>query len=117
MTLNGPAAWSLPTGGGGGGGTGGGPLEGTTRDAKLERLSSLDSGFLALETPATPMHIGSLVYLDPAAWRDAKGHIRLEAFRALVSERLGLAPRFRPRPVVAPLNLGRPVWLDDPHFD
>jgi len=85
--------------------------------AKLDRLSSLDAGFLSLESPTTPMHIGSITYLDPAALRDENGRIRLDEIRALVNERLTLMPRFRQRPIVAAFNLGRPVWVDDIDFD
>ncbi|HET9093292.1 MAG TPA: wax ester/triacylglycerol synthase domain-containing protein, partial [Acidimicrobiales bacterium] len=83
----------------------------------LERTTSLDAGFLTLEGPATPMHIGSLTYLEAAPLRDRQGRIRLGDLRRLVEERLSLAPRFRQRPVPGPLGLGRPIWVDDPHFE
>ena len=87
------------------------------RLAGIERLSSLDSGFLALETPTTPMHMGSVTYLEPDRLRDRHGRIRLGELRRLVDDRLSVAPHFRQRPVAAPLGLGRPVWVDDPDFD
>jgi diacylglycerol O-acyltransferase / wax synthase len=87
------------------------------RLAGLDRMSALDAAFLALESPATPMHIGSLTYLDPGPLRDADGRVRLDALRSLVDRRLALAPRFRQRPLEAPLGLGRPVWAGDPDFD
>ncbi len=83
----------------------------------LERTTSLDAGFLALEGPATPMHIGSLTYLEAGPLHDRQGRIRLGDLRRLVEERLSLAPRFRQRPVTGPLGLGRPLWVDDPHFE
>lgn len=87
------------------------------RLAGLDRLGSLDTGFLVLESPTTPMHIGSLTYLEGGPLRDQDGHIRLSELRRLVDERLALAPRFRQRPVWAPGSVGRPVWADDPDFD
>ena len=86
------------------------------RLAKLERTSSLDAGFLTLESPTTPMHIGSLSYLEPGPLRDENGRVRLGELRRLLDERLALAPRFRQRPVTGPFGLGRPVWMEDPHF-
>ncbi|MGO8877062.1 MAG: wax ester/triacylglycerol synthase family O-acyltransferase [Acidimicrobiales bacterium] len=87
------------------------------RFAHLQRMTSLDAAFLDLETPTTPMHIGSVAYLDPGPLRDRSGRVRLNELRRLVNDRLSLAPRFRQRPVSAPFGLGRPVWVDDPEFD
>lgn len=87
------------------------------RLARLDRLGALDAAFLALEGADTPMHIGSLTYLEPGPLRDPAGRIRLEDLRALVGARLALVRRFGQRPVTAPLGFGRPVWADDPDFD
>lgn len=87
------------------------------RLARLERLSAVDTAFLDLESPTTPMHIGSVAYLEPGHLRDRRGRIRLEELRRIAGDRLWLAPRFRQRPVSAPFGLGRPVWVDDPDFD
>lgn len=87
------------------------------RLAHIDRLSSLDAGFLALEGADTPMHMGSLSYLEPERLRDRHGRIRLGELRKLVARRLAPAPRFRERPTAGPLGLGRPVWLEDPDFD
>lgn len=87
------------------------------RFAHLQRMTSLDSAFLDLETPTTPMHIGSVAYLEPGPLRDRNGRVRLNELRRLVDDRLSLAPRFRQRPVPAPFGLGRPVWVEDPEFD
>jgi diacylglycerol O-acyltransferase len=87
------------------------------RLAGLDRMSALDAAFLALESPDTPMHIGSLTYLEPGPLRDDAGRIRLEELRSLVARRLSVVPRFRQLPLEAPLRFGRPVWADDPDFD
>lgn len=81
-----------------------------------ERLHALDVGFLALESPTTPMHFASVAYLDGEPLRDATGRVRLDDLRRLVEERLAVAPRFRQRPRPGPLGVGRPVWDDDPDF-
>ena len=40
-----------------------------------------------------------------------------DELRALVESRLHLVPRFRQRLADVPLDQGRPVWVDDPHFN
>ena len=62
------------------------------RFAHLQRMTSLDAAFLDLETPTTPMHIGSVAYLDPGPLRDRSGRVRLNELRRLVNDRLSLAP-------------------------
>ncbi len=82
-----------------------------------DRLSSLDASFLHLESLATPMHVGSLAIFDGAPFFDASGRFRLAEARALVGSRLHLIPRFRRRLMTVPMDQGRPIWVDDPHFD
>lgn len=75
----------------------------------MDRLSPLDASFLHIEDDANLMHIGSVgVFEGPApAYAD---------FAAMVAGKLPLVPRYRQRVQFVPLNLGRPVWADDPHF-
>src|SRR5215218_8119666 len=40
-----------------------------------------------------------------------------EEFRDHISSRLHLVPRFRQKLRFVPLGQGRPVWVDDPHFN
>jgi WS/DGAT/MGAT family acyltransferase len=82
-----------------------------------DRLSGLDASFLALERVETPMHIGSLAVLEGAPFFDDDGRFRIADVRHLVASRLHLIPRFRKRPMSVPLDLGRPIWVDDPRFD
>jgi diacylglycerol O-acyltransferase / wax synthase len=75
----------------------------------MDRLSPLDASFLHIEDEVNLMHIGSVGIFegpppDPAA------------FAAMVAGKLPLVPRYRQRVREVPLNLGRPVWADDPHF-
>ena len=79
-----------------------------------QRLRGIDAAFLAIESPAMPMHIGALALLDPAT---APGGWSLEALRAHAASRLHLAPVFRQRVVEIPFGLHHPIWLDDPDFD
>lgn len=75
----------------------------------MQQLSGLDSSFLYLETPNTPMHVGGLnVY---------EGSLSFDEFKQFLSERLHLAPRLLQRLVTVPMGLGNPSWIDDPDFD
>jgi diacylglycerol O-acyltransferase / wax synthase len=75
----------------------------------LDRLTSIDAGFLHQEDGGAHMHIGGLgVFEGPAP----SG----EEFRTHLESRLSLVPRYRQRIVEMPLGTGRPLWADDPAF-
>jgi len=75
----------------------------------MQPLSGLDSSFLYLETPSSPMHVGSLnVY---------EGSLSFEEFKEFLSQRLHLAPRLLQKLLTVPMGLGNPYWVDDPDFD
>jgi WS/DGAT/MGAT family acyltransferase len=82
-----------------------------------DRLSALDASFLHLESPETPMHVGSLAIFEGAPFFDGSGRFRLAEVRALVASRLHLIPRFRTRLMSVPMEQGRPIWVDDDRFD
>jgi WS/DGAT/MGAT family acyltransferase len=81
----------------------------------MQQLTSLDAQFLHVESPTTVGHVGSLVLLDPST--APGGRWDLEAVRAVFEPRMHLAPPLRRRLVEVPLGLGRPYWIEDPHFD
>ena len=74
----------------------------------MDTLSGLDASFLYLETPETPMHIGSfsLYELPP----DFQGSLH-KAIRAHIAGRMHLAPIFSRRLGFMPLDLGHPAWI------
>ncbi|WP_249933241.1 wax ester/triacylglycerol synthase family O-acyltransferase [Blastococcus sp. CCUG 61487] len=72
-------------------------------------MSALDSGFYFAESENTPMHVGSVAVFDGPA--PSYGDV----VRLLLSK-LPLVPRYRQRVREVPLQLGRPMWVDDPHF-
>jgi WS/DGAT/MGAT family acyltransferase len=74
------------------------------------RLSALDASFLHLETGGAHMHVAAVMIFegDPPAYGELT-----EALRA----RMHLVPRYRQRLAAVPLGQGRPVWVDDPHFN
>ncbi|MGB8652552.1 MAG: wax ester/triacylglycerol synthase family O-acyltransferase [Mycobacteriales bacterium] len=77
--------------------------------AHLDRLTSVDAGFLHLEEDGAHMHIGAVgVFPGPAP--------SIEAFRAHIDARLPLLPRYRQRVQEMPLGTGRPVWVEDASF-
>ncbi|MDQ6779078.1 MAG: wax ester/triacylglycerol synthase family O-acyltransferase [Actinomycetota bacterium] len=78
--------------------------------ANQDRLSGLDSSFLHLEHDSAHMHVGACtIFEGPAPEHD-------ELIEAIVS-RLHLVPRYRQRLAYVPFEQGRPVWVDDPHFN
>lgn len=81
----------------------------------MHQLTSLDAQFLNVESPTTVGHVGSLILVDPSTAPD--GRWDLETVRQVLEPRLHLAAPLRQRLVHVPLGLGRPFWVDDPHFD
>ena len=75
-----------------------------------DRLSALDATFLELEDQGAHMHVASVMVFegDTPTYDEL-----LEA----IEERLHLVPRYRQRLAHVPFNQGRPVWVDDPHFN
>lgn len=75
----------------------------------LDRLSSVDAGFLHMEEGGAHMHIGALGIFEgppPSA----------AAFRAHIDARLPKLPRYRQKLQLMPLGTGRPLWVEDPSF-
>ena len=75
-----------------------------------DRLSAVDASFLHQEREASHMHVGALVILEgpPPGRQDFVDHI---------GSRLHLVPRYRQKLSFPPLELGRPLWIDDPRFN
>lgn len=75
----------------------------------FERLTPLDASFLHIEDGVTPMHIGSVSIMEGPP-------PRFEDLRDMVASKLPLVRRYRQTVKRVPLDLGRPVWVDDPYF-
>jgi WS/DGAT/MGAT family acyltransferase len=72
-------------------------------------MSVTDAGFFFAEGENTPMHVGSVsVFEGPAPGYG-------DLVRLLLGK-LPQVPRYRQRVRTVPLNLGRPLWVDDEHF-
>ncbi len=76
----------------------------------MQTMSPLDASFLHVEDGVTHMHIGSVgIFEGPAP---GPGEVK-----AAIAARLPLVPRYRQKVRFVPLALGRPAWVDDPHFN
>ncbi|HVF53089.1 MAG TPA: wax ester/triacylglycerol synthase family O-acyltransferase [Actinomycetota bacterium] len=75
-----------------------------------QRLAVLDELFLHLEGPNTHMHVGGAAIFEgpPPDYEEVLDMVR---------ERLHMVPRFRQKLATVPFGLGRPVWVDDTHFN
>ena len=81
----------------------------------LTQLSPQDASFVFLESPTTPMHIGSLAIYDTS---DApNGELRTEDFTRMFEERMHLNPFGRRRLVSVPMDADYPYWIEDRNFD
>lgn len=81
----------------------------------MQQLSAMDASFVYLETPATPMHIGSVGIYDPST--APGGFVRFKDILQFIESRLGGARAFRQRMVRVPFDLDHPYWIEDPDFD
>ena len=81
----------------------------------MEQLSGQDASFVYLETPTTPMHIGSVGIYDPST--APGGFVRFKDILAHIESRLDKARSFRQKLVRVPFALDHPYWIDDPDFD
>ncbi|SRR5580765_1432623 len=80
----------------------------------MQRLTGLDSAFLALETPRSTGHVAGLSILDPST---APEPLDLARLTEVIAERLPLVPVMRRRLHHVPLGLDQPYWVDDENFD
>jgi diacylglycerol O-acyltransferase / wax synthase len=75
-----------------------------------DRLTALDATFLHLERSGAHMHVAGILVFEG----DVPAYDELvEAIEA----RMHLVPRYRQKLAHVPLGQGRPVWVDDPHFN
>jgi diacylglycerol O-acyltransferase len=76
----------------------------------FDRMSPLDSSFLHIEDGVTHMHIGSVSIMEgpPPPYRKVYD---------MIAGKLSLVPRYRQVVQRVPLDLGRPVWVNDPYFN
>ncbi len=78
--------------------------------SRPDRLGMQDASFLYIENESSHMHIASVAIFDgPPPHADE--------VEAMISSKLHHVPRYRQVVRFVPLDLGSPVWCDDPHFN
>lgn len=76
----------------------------------MNHLSSTDASFLHLETPETPMHVGSLMLCElPSAYCGDY----FEDVKSLLARRMHLCALLHRKLAQMPFELAGPVWVDD----
>lgn len=78
--------------------------------ANIERASSADLAFLAMDTGKVPQQFAVILILEGSA------DFGLSQLRQLISDRIRAMPRLRQRLIKVPFGCGRPVWVDDHDF-
>jgi len=75
-----------------------------------DRLSAVDASFLAQEGRSSHMHVGAVLLFEgpPPAHAELVAH---------VESRLHLVPRYRQKLAFPRLEMGRPLWIDDPRLN
>lgn len=80
----------------------------------MNSLSGVDGAFLHLETPQTPMHVGSLHLFDVPAGHARDFHARI---KRQMRARMHLAPVLTRKLAPMPLQFANPVWVEDDAVD
>lgn len=80
----------------------------------MRKLSAQDAMFLYSETPATPMHVGSVQYLEV---REDRRDRFFDDFRTMLLERIHLVPYLTSRLEHTPMDIDHPVWVRHAAFD
>jgi WS/DGAT/MGAT family acyltransferase len=73
-------------------------------------MTPLDASFLHIEDGVSHMHIASVAIFEGP-------EPPFDAFVDRLRGKLPLVPRYRQIVRFVPFNMGRPVWVDDPHFN
>ena len=75
----------------------------------MKPISGMDSTFLYVETPTSPMHIGALAVIE--------GSLEFESFKKTIAARIHQIPKLRQRLVEVPFSIDHPYWVEDPDFN
>src|SRR3954447_1635339 len=75
-----------------------------------ERLTAVDASFLAQERAGSHMHVGAIMVFEgpPPSYDELLEQIE---------SRLQLVPRYRQKLAFPRLEMGRPLWVDDPRLN
>jgi diacylglycerol O-acyltransferase / wax synthase len=75
----------------------------------IDRVSANDLTELVTETATAPMQMAAILRLEEP--------VGCDVLRSELSRRVAAVPRLRQCLEQAPIGLGRPIWVDDAHFD
>ena len=79
----------------------------------MQQLSNMDTSFLSLESPRTPMHIGCIwTFSAPKT-----GKMTFPRLKRHVVSRLPISPVFRRRLSSLPMDIDLPYWVEDRNFN
>lgn len=81
----------------------------------MRQLQGMDSSFVAMESPNSPMHIGSVLIYNPET--APGGFVRFKDILQFFESRMQLSKTIRQRLVRVPFDLDYPYWIEDPNFD
>lgn len=81
-----------------------------------ERLSAQDNSFLVSEQPNVPLHVAAVAIYELGDMANEIGGVDVRKFKQALEAQLHRIPRYREKLQYIPLE-GRPVWIDDPHFN
>ncbi len=91
------------------------PLPQANGENILRQLQGMDSSFVAMESPNSPMHIGSVLIYNPET--APGGFVRFKDILQFFESRLQMSKTMRQRLVRVPFDLDYPYWVEDPNFD
>ena len=81
----------------------------------MRQLQGMESSFVAMESPNSPMHIGNLLIYNPET--APGGFVRFKDILDFFRSRMQLSKTMRQRLVRVPFDLDYPYWIEDPNFD
>ena len=80
----------------------------------MDHLSGMDAAFLHLETPETPMHVGSLMLFELPQGYAGDFY---EDVKAMIGQRMHLCSVLHRKLAQMPFELAEPVWIEDDDID
>ena len=80
----------------------------------MDHLSGMDASFLHLETPETPMHVGSLMLFELPKGYEGDFY---EVVKAMIGRRMHLCSVLHRKLAQMPFELAEPVWIEDDDLD
>ncbi len=81
-----------------------------------ERLSAQDNSFLVSEQPNVPLHVAAVGIYELGDLMSEVGGVDIRKFKRALEAQLHRIPRYREKLQYVPVE-GRPIWVDDPHFN